>query len=175
MSNEYFQPAEGNGEVLSKIILLILGIFIGTVITATFCYFSGAMNRGPHITVVDGGGPGAAHAMESLPATGPAQVAQQDEAYQQEAMQPGMQPAMHPAMAQAAPAMMAPQVNYIQTGTPLMMPDQMPQTQVFTQPAPTTLYAGQMMDAPIGRNGMRANPCVDPPSCRGRAYSQALH
>lgn len=174
MSNEYFQPAESNGEVLSKIILLILGIFIGTVLTATFCYFTGAMNRGPHITVVDGGGPGAAHAMESLPSSGPAQVAPQDEAYQQEAMQPAMQPAMP----QAAPGMMAaPQANYIQTGTPLMMPDQMPQTQVFTQPAPTTLYAGQMMDDaahPIGRNGLRANPCVDPPSCRGRAYSQAL-
>ncbi|MCC7532142.1 MAG: hypothetical protein IT342_26805 [Candidatus Melainabacteria bacterium] len=168
--SEYFQPVEDNGEVLSKIILLLLGIFIGTAVTATFCYFSGMGGRGPHITVVDGGA-GAANAMESLPNSGPVQAPQPEPAYAQEAMQPTMPQ-------QAAPGMMqAPPVNYIQTGTPLMMPDQMPQTQVYTQAQPTTLYAGQMMDDQahaIGRNGLRANPCVDPPSCRGRAYSQAL-
>ncbi len=169
MSSE-FQPAEDNGEVLSKIILLILGIFIGTAITATFCYFSGISSRGPQVAHIDGGS-GAAHSMESLPNSGPMQAPDQDPAYAQAA-------AMQQGFPQAAPAMMAPpQVNYIQTGTPLMMPDQMPQTQTFTQAAPTTLYAGQMMDDQshgIGRNGMRGNPCVDPPSCRGRAYSQAL-
>ena len=170
MSNEYFEPAQANhGEALSKVILLLIGLFVGIVVTFVYCGAIGMMNKGPGIAHV--GGPGAAHGMENLPNSGPIQVPdQQEPAYDDQAVQLGMQ--------QSAPSMMqAPQGNYIQTGTPLMMPDQMPQTQTYMQAAPTTLYPGQMMDDPahqIGRNGLRANPCVDPPSCRGRAYSQPL-
>lgn len=161
------QPTEDNGEVLSKIILLLLGIFIGGVVTFVYCGAVGMMNKGPQVAQVDHAGPGAAHSMESLPAGGPIAVpVEQQAAYAQPA-------AMPPQMAQ--PGMIQPQ--YIQTGTPLMMPDQMQQTQIYAQPAPTTLYPGQMMDDQahaIGRNGLRGNPCVDPPSCRGRAYANAL-
>ncbi len=162
MSN-YFQPAEDNGEVLSKIILLILGIFIGAVVMGTVCYFSG-LGRGPQIAHVDGGGPGAANAMEALPDSGPAAVPDQQQVYAQPQMMP-----------QAMPGMMQPQ--YIQTGTPIVMPDQMVQTEVYNQTAPTTLYPGQMIDDQghqVGRNGLRGNPCVDPPSSHGRAYTNPL-
>lgn len=163
--SDYFQPAEDNGETLSKIILLILGIFIGAVVMGTVCYFGG-IGRGPQITHVDGAGPGAANAMENLSNGGPAQAPEAAApAYTQQA---GMVP-------QGMPA--APQ--YAQPGMPIVMPDQMVQTEVYTQPdsTPTTLYAGQMIDDEghrVGRNGLRGNPCVDPPSCRGRAYSGAL-
>lgn len=160
MSN-YFHPTEDNGEVLSKIILLILGIFIGAVVMGTVCWFTG-VGRGPQITHVDGPGPGAASAMESLPDSGPVAVPDQQQAYAQPQMMPQtMQP------------------QYVQTGMPIVMPDQMVQTEVYTQApvAPTTLYPGQMIDDQghqIGRNGLRGNPCVDPPSSHGRAYTNSL-
>lgn len=161
------QPTEDNGEVLSKIILLLLGVFIGGVITFVYCGAVGMMNKGPQAAQVDHGGPGAAHAMESLPNGGPIAVPDdQQAAYAQAA-------AMQPQMAQ--PGIMQPQ--YIQAGAPLMMPEQMQQTQIYAPAVPTTLYSGQMMDDqahPVGRNGLRGNPCADPPSCRGRAYSNGL-
>ncbi len=162
------QATEDNGEVLSKIILLLLGIFIGGVVTFVVCGASGMLGKGPQIAHVDHGGAGAAQAMESLPNSGPIQVPDQQQTY---AAQGEMQQMQQPMQ---QPGMMQPQ--YIQTGAPIMMPDQMPQT-VYTQPTPTTLYAGQMMDDQehaVGRNGLRGNPCVDPPSCRGRAYSRVL-
>lgn len=160
------QPTEDNSDVLSKIILLVLGIFIGAVVMFVICGAQGMMNKGPQISHVDHGGPGAAHAMESLPNSGPIQAPDQQDAYaaQAFAMQQMQQPMQPGAM----------QPQYIQTGAPLMMPDQMPQP-VYTQTTPTTLYPGQMMDDQdhaVGRNGLRGNPCVDPPSCRGRAYSR---
>jgi hypothetical protein len=165
--SDYMPAAEDNGEVLSKIILLVLGIFIGATVMGAWCWL---VPPRAHTAHVDGAGPGAAHAMESLPNSGPVAAPapeQQDLGY---AAQP-------PAMLQPMPAMVAaPQV--IQTGAPLMMPSQMQMTQTFTPAAPTTLYAGQMMDDQdhqVGRNGLRSNPCVDPPSCRGRAYSSSLH
>lgn len=168
------QPTEDNGEVLSKIILLLLGIFIGGVVTFVYCGAVGMMNKGPQAAQVDHAGPGAAHAMESLPNSGPIavaddQLAAYDQAaalQQQQMMQPMAQPMMQPGMMQP---------QYVQAGAPLMMPDQLQQTQIYAQAAPTTLYPGQMLDDPshaVGRNGMRSNPCVDPPSCRGRAYSR---
>jgi hypothetical protein len=160
----YMQPTEDNGEVLSKIILLVLGIFIGATVMGAWCWL---VPPRAHTAHADTAGPGAAHAMENLPNSGPVAVPapeQQDPAYAAQAMQQPMPGAMP-----------APQI--IQTGVPLMLPAQMQQTQTFIPAQPTTLYAGQMMDDQdhqIGRNGLRGNPCVDPPSCRGRAYSSSL-
>lgn len=170
--SESFQPAEDNGETLSKIIMMLLGIFIGGTLTFSFCWLSG-FGSGPRVAHVDGAG--AAQAMETLPASGPAQADDSQAAYaaQAAAMQQAQMAQLSPAMP-AVPQVMqmqAPQV--IQAGAPLMLPEQMPQPQTYTTTAPQTLYAGQQAnDAShqIGRNGMRTNPCVDPPSCRGRAY-----
>jgi hypothetical protein len=166
------QPTEDNGEVLSKIILLLLGIFIGGVVTFVYCGAVGMMNKGPQAAHVDHAGPGAAHAMENLPSSGPVAVPDDQQAVYAQAT--AMQPQMAQPMAQPMVQPIAlPQ--YIQAGAPLMMPQQMQQTQVYTQAPPTVLYAGQMIDDEahaIGRNGLRGNPCVDPPSCRGRAYSR---
>jgi len=170
--SDFIQAPDDNGEVLSKIILLVLGIFIGATVMGVWCWL--VPPRGVHTAHVDTAGPGAAHAMENLPNSGPvAAPPHQEAAYTDGAQQ--MQPQMQPQMQHAMPGMM-PAPQYAQ-GAPLMMPSQMPQTQVFTQAPPTTLYAGQMIDDrdhQIGRNGMRGNPCVDPPSCRGRAYSSSL-
>lgn len=182
--NEFMQaqPQGETGGIGRSIMLLGLGIFIGSTLGITGCWIMG-IGGGNHAPA-HAQSAGAAGAMESLgappqtdlsqPAAASGYVDGYTDGHSVSAMtqaapiQAGLSPNGIPMVQPPQP----PVVHYVQTGMPITLPGQGPE--IITT---TTTYPSQVLDAngqPIGANGLRTNGCVDPPSVRGRAYSRTM-
>lgn len=174
--NEFsqYQPQAEQGGIGRSIMLLGLGIFIGSTLGITGCWLMGigGSNRAPqaHSAAAAGamenlGAPPQTDLSEPAPAAASGYVdgytdGHSISALQQAPIQAGLSPNGAPMVQPAQP----PIVHYVQTGMPLTLPGQ-GQPEIITT---TTIYPGQR----VGASGVR--PCVDPPSVRGRAYSRTM-
>lgn len=170
---------------ITGIVLLTAGITIGIALTMISMHVVGRDAKhtaaaGGHQLVAEKSPPGAADAQTAQPEA-PAQPTLSEPAAEQEVqaepkapadwLKPQDLAAQNGATAPAAPQYRSSHTEYYiyphgqGQGGPVSYPTNMatPESGVLQPSSPVM----------IGENGLIQNPCVDPPSCRGRAYRYA--